>query len=66
MIQYENNSIAFLYDTFHWKNELYENAWYLELLSEDNPETGVILPEGSRYIPMLIELLKNLHYEELS
>lgn len=65
VIHYDDHSLGFLYDSFHWKNELYENAWYVEFISTDKPVKGFLFPDGSKYIPILEELLENMHYEEL-
>ena len=61
-------TIGFLNDgsTIPWKNTDYENAWYLEvIITEPYELRGIILPEGSKYITVLNELLDTLNYEKI-
>ena len=67
LIQNGSKFLTFLNQDTVFKNETYHDAWYLEVISSETMQRKcVILPEGSRYAPMLKLLLENMHYQELN
>ena len=66
VIECDDKSISFLNDRFTWNDTTYDNAWYLQIITQNPYQTiSVILPEESEYIPTLKQLLEIMHYQDL-